>query len=125
MTTTNTRMGQARYSLTMPPMRRTMRNYADLSRRGKKRNSTFGSNQTIVSDSPRVPTVPAKFAAKKGARTPMQKGIAFVKTRRGNHSKELRLYQIGPEGIVLGESLQEYRRILSGFPERGERAGTD
>lgn len=48
----------------------------------------------------------------------LQKVMAVVKTRRGDHSKDLRLYSIGAEGIVVGESLREYQRILSGFPER-------
>lgn len=48
----------------------------------------------------------------------LQKVITVVKTRRGDHSKDLRLYCITEGGIVIGEALRDYQRILSGFPER-------
>ncbi len=48
----------------------------------------------------------------------LQKIITVIKTRRGDHSKDIRRYEITAEGIVIGETLREYQGILSGFPER-------
>jgi circadian clock protein KaiC len=48
----------------------------------------------------------------------LQKVITVVKTRRGEHSKDLRLYDITSSGLVIGAPLSEYRGILTGFPER-------
>jgi circadian clock protein KaiC len=45
--------------------------------------------------------------------------LMFVAKMRGSaHSKDLRLYDIGPEGIVLGERLNEYEALLSGAARR-------
>jgi circadian clock protein KaiC len=45
--------------------------------------------------------------------------LMFVAKMRGSaHSKDLRFYDIGPEGIVLGERLQEYEGLLSGAARR-------
>jgi len=48
----------------------------------------------------------------------LQKVLLVVKTRRGNHSKEMRLYSVTSGGLVVGDALREYRGILSGFPTR-------
>ena len=48
----------------------------------------------------------------------LQKIVTVVKTRRGNHSKDFRFYRITEEGMVVGETLHDYRGILSGFPTR-------
>jgi circadian clock protein KaiC len=55
----------------------------------------------------------------------LQKVITVVKTRRGDHSKDLRLYNITAEGLVIGKSLRQYRGILSGFPERRDAEAND
>jgi circadian clock protein KaiC len=52
----------------------------------------------------------------------LRKVLAVVKTRRGDHSKDLRLYDITPEGLVIGETLREYEGILSGAPTRRREA---
>lgn len=46
----------------------------------------------------------------------LQKVLAVVKTRRGDHSKDLRLYDVTSKGLVIGETLREYQGILSGAP---------
>jgi hypothetical protein len=38
--------------------------------------------------------------------------------RRFDHAKEMKLYDIGPDGIVIGESLASYRGLLTGAPWR-------
>ncbi len=48
----------------------------------------------------------------------LQRIILVVKTRRGDHSKEMRLYSVTDHGLVIGEPLREYQNILSGFPSR-------
>lgn len=48
----------------------------------------------------------------------LQKVLVVAKMRGFNHSKELRLYEIGPAGIEIGEPLSEYQRILVGTPSR-------
>jgi hypothetical protein len=41
------------------------------------------------------------------------------------HAKQMKLYDIGPEGIVMGEALTGYRGLLTGAPRRtsGSRRG--
>jgi len=43
--------------------------------------------------------------------------IAVVKVRGRAHSKELRLFQITGEGILVGERLRNYRGLLTGSPQ--------
>lgn len=42
---------------------------------------------------------------------------SVVKSRHGDHSKELRLYEITESGIVIGDALRGYDNILTGFPQ--------
>ena len=35
-----------------------------------------------------------------------------------NHAKEMRLYDVGPSGIVMGDALRDYEGILTGTPRR-------
>jgi circadian clock protein KaiC len=45
--------------------------------------------------------------------------LMFVAKMRGfEHSKDMRLYEVGPEGIELGEPLHQYEGILSGTARR-------
>ncbi len=44
--------------------------------------------------------------------------LMVVKTRGGNHSKDIREYEVTGEGLVVGERLTEYRGLISGLPER-------
>lgn len=42
--------------------------------------------------------------------------FSVVKVRGSEHSKDIRLYDITDEGIVIGESLSEYSGLMSGRP---------
>jgi circadian clock protein KaiC len=45
--------------------------------------------------------------------------MVVIKTRGGNHSKDIREYEITSEGVViLGERLTDYQRLITGIPER-------
>ncbi len=44
--------------------------------------------------------------------------IAVVKLRGSQHSKELRLYEIMNEGLVIGKGLQGYEGLMTGNPRR-------
>ena len=52
--------------------------------------------------------------------------MAVIKMRRSEHSKELRLYDITKSGLVVGNSLHDYRGIITGVAQRYLRteAGT-
>jgi circadian clock protein KaiC len=41
-----------------------------------------------------------------------------VKMRGGDHSKDIREYEITSEGLVVGERLTDYRGLTTGVPER-------
>jgi hypothetical protein len=43
--------------------------------------------------------------------------LAVVKMRGGAHSHAFREYTIGAQGAVVGRSLSQYQKILTGFPE--------
>ncbi len=42
--------------------------------------------------------------------------FSIVKVRGSDHSKDIRLFDIGDEGIVIGECLSEYDGIMTGHP---------
>ena len=44
--------------------------------------------------------------------------ILVVKMRGGNHSKDIREYEITSDGLVIGQRLTEYKGLISGLPER-------
>lgn len=46
----------------------------------------------------------------------LRKVMVVVKTRRGGHSPDLRLYEVTPQGIVVGQALHGYEGILTGTP---------
>jgi circadian clock protein KaiC len=49
----------------------------------------------------------------------LRKILVVIKMRGGNHSKDVREYDITSEsGIVVGERLQDYQRLITGIPER-------
>ncbi|MCC2667840.1 MAG: Circadian clock protein KaiC [Armatimonadetes bacterium] len=48
----------------------------------------------------------------------LRKVIMVVKTRRGGHSPDLRLYEVTPNGIMVGQTLHDYQGILTGAPRR-------
>ena len=48
----------------------------------------------------------------------LRKLLMVVKMRGGQHSKDIREYDITAEGLVLGERLTNYEHLLTGIPER-------
>ena len=48
----------------------------------------------------------------------LRKLVCVVKMRGFDHTKQMKLYDIGPEGIVMGEALTGYRGLLTGAPRR-------
>ncbi len=46
----------------------------------------------------------------------LKRVFAVVKVRGSQHSKEIRLYDIADEGIIIGTALSEYYGIMSGRP---------
>ena len=48
----------------------------------------------------------------------IRKLVCVVKMRGFDHAKQMKLYDIGPEGIVMGEALTGYRGLLTGAPRR-------
>ena len=50
-----------------------------------------------------------------------------MKMRGSEHSKALRLYDVTKAGVVIGDTLHDYRGIISGIAQRYQRteAGTD
>ena len=52
----------------------------------------------------------------------LRRALAVVKVRSSQHSKELREYEISPEGkIVVGKMLEGYEGLLTGTPRSRER----
>jgi circadian clock protein KaiC len=56
-----------------------------------------------------------RYAELEGA---LRKVMCVVKMRGFDHDKELKLYDIGPSGIVMGDALRDYDGILTGAPRR-------
>jgi len=51
-----------------------------------------------------------------------KRALAVVKVRSSQHSKELREYEISPDGgVVVGNALKGYEGLLTGTPRSGER----
>jgi circadian clock protein KaiC len=48
----------------------------------------------------------------------LRKVLVVVKMRGGEHSKEIREYEITSKGLVIGKRLTGYRGLISGVPER-------
>ena len=42
--------------------------------------------------------------------------MAVVKVRASAHSKDLRLFEIGTDGLVVGERIGDYQGLLTGSP---------
>jgi circadian clock protein KaiC len=46
--------------------------------------------------------------------------------RGGNHSKDIREYEITSKGVVIiGERLTDYQGLITGIPKRLSRSGND
>jgi circadian clock protein KaiC len=52
----------------------------------------------------------------------LKRVIAVVKVRGSAHSKELRLYEITDEGILIGEPVRDHEALLGGSPRRSSIA---
>jgi circadian clock protein KaiC len=48
----------------------------------------------------------------------LRKIMIVIKMRGGDHSKDIREYEITSDGIVIGERLKEYAHLITGIPER-------
>jgi circadian clock protein KaiC len=48
----------------------------------------------------------------------LRKLVCVVKMRGFDHAKEMKLYDVGPGGIVMGEALTSYRGLFTGSPRR-------
>jgi circadian clock protein KaiC len=54
----------------------------------------------------------------------LRKIMVVIKMRGGNHSKEIREYEIASKGVVIiGKRLTEYQGLITGVPERLNRSG--
>jgi len=51
----------------------------------------------------------------------LRKILMVVKMRGGNHSKDIRQYEISSDGIVLGQRLQGYEQVITGVPIAKQR----
>src|SRR5947208_8141227 len=51
----------------------------------------------------------------------LRKILLVVKMRGGNHSKEIREYEITSQGVIMGERLRGYERLITGVPIVTER----
>ncbi|MDX9972341.1 MAG: ATPase domain-containing protein [FCB group bacterium] len=43
--------------------------------------------------------------------------LSIIKMRGGNHSKDIREYEITSQGLVLGERLEQYQGLITGIPK--------
>jgi circadian clock protein KaiC len=48
----------------------------------------------------------------------MRKVMTVVKMRGSQHSKDLRLYDVTESGLLLGNTLYDYRGIITGVARR-------
>ena len=47
--------------------------------------------------------------------------MMIVKMRGGDHSKDIRGYEITSKGVVIGKRLTDYDRLITGLPRRVQR----
>jgi circadian clock protein KaiC len=49
----------------------------------------------------------------------LRKILVIIKMRGGNHSQDIREYEITPKGLIVAdELLQNFERLITGIPER-------
>ena len=54
----------------------------------------------------------------------LRKIMVVIKMRGGNHSKDIREYEITSKGVVImGDRLTEYQGLITGIPEHLNRSG--
>jgi circadian clock protein KaiC len=50
--------------------------------------------------------------------------MVVIKMRGGNHSKDIREYEITSKGVVImGDRLTDYQGLITGIPKRVGRSG--
>jgi len=53
-----------------------------------------------------------------------RKIMVVIKMRGGNHSKDIREYEITSKGVVImGDRLTDYQGLITGIPEHLNRSG--
>lgn len=55
----------------------------------------------------------------------LRKVLMVVKMRGGDHSKDIREYEITSKGLQIGERLKGYRGLITGIPERLDGGSSD
>ena len=53
----------------------------------------------------------------------LQKVMAVVKMRGSDHRKELRAYEVGEHGVLIGKALTEYTGIITGVARHRDDLG--
>jgi circadian clock protein KaiC len=54
----------------------------------------------------------------------LRKIMVIIKMRGGNHSQDIREYEINSSGVmILGKRLNDYQHLITGIPERLHRPG--
>jgi circadian clock protein KaiC len=48
----------------------------------------------------------------------MRKVMTVIKMRGSDHSKDLRLYDVTADGVVMGDTMYDYRGIVTGVARR-------
>ncbi len=48
----------------------------------------------------------------------MRRVVMVLKMRGGNHSKDIREYEIASNGLVIGERLSDYNHLITEIPKR-------
>jgi circadian clock protein KaiC len=55
----------------------------------------------------------------------MHKVMTVIKMRGSEHSKDLRLYDVTTDGLVVGDTLYDYRGIITGVAQRHQRGESE
>jgi circadian clock protein KaiC len=51
----------------------------------------------------------------------LRKIMMVVKMRGGDHSKDIREYEITSKGVIIGDRLKDYERLITGIPNRAAK----
>lgn len=52
----------------------------------------------------------------------LRRGIAVIKMRGSQHENEIREFEIGSNGLVVGQPLENVQNVILGIPQRLELA---
>lgn len=105
------------------PRQRRAAEYQHDSRRAIEASASAGmpSVKRLIPVSTRTPGMPIKCATASAAACAL--ATASVKVRASAHSKDLRLFEIGADGMVIGERIGDYQGLLTGSPHVGAPGG--